>query len=85
MSEKIPYHCILAAQHGSTEAMERILQHYRPYIITLSKRSFFDEYGNRYEFVDDSIRQRIEARLMLKIIFHFDLEMVPDGVTLETE
>ena len=85
MNEKIPYHCILAAQHGSTEAMERIIQHYRPYIVTLSKRSFFDEYGNRYEFVDDSIRQRIESRLMFKIIFHFDLEMVPDGTTLETE
>ena len=85
MSEKIPYDCILAAQHGSTEAMEKIIQHYRPYIVTLSKRSFFDEYGNRYEFVDDSIRQRIEARLMFKIIFHFNLEMVPEGATLETE
>ena len=85
MSEKIPYHCILAAQHGSTEAMERIIQHYRPYIAALSKRSFFDEYGNRYEFVDSAIHQRIESRLMFKIIFHFDLEVVPDGTTLETE
>ena len=84
MTNKIPYYCIVAAQRGNIDAMERILQHYRPYIATLSKRSFFDEYGNCYEFVDDSIRQRIEARLMYKIIFHFDLDRIPEGLTVET-
>lgn len=84
MSTKIPYPCIVAAKQGNPEAMERIIKHYRPYIITQSKRSFFDEYGNHYEFIDDSIRQRIEARLMHKIIFHFDLERVPEGLSIET-
>lgn len=83
MTNKISYYCIVAAQHGNIDAMEQILQHYRPYIATLSKRSFFDEYGNRYEYVDDIICQRIEAHLMYKIIFHFDLDRIPEGLTVD--
>lgn len=85
MSKSISYHCIAAAKSGSTDAMEQIIQHYRPYIVSFSKRTFFDEYGNHYEFIDDSIRQRIEARLMYKIIFHFNLEQAPDSIGPETE
>lgn len=80
---KISYACIAAAKNGDAEAMTQILQHYRPYIAAVSKRSFFDEYGNRYEFVDDSIRQRIEARLMYMIIYHFDLPVPPEDITPE--
>lgn len=77
---KPSYACIAAAKQGDAEAMAHILRHYRPYISAFSKRSFFDKYGNRYEFVDDSIRQRIEARLMYMIIYHFDLRQPPEDI-----
>lgn len=81
MRKRIPYACIAAAKQGDAEAMMLIIQHYRPYITALSKRTFFDEYGNRCEFADDSIRQRIEARLMYMIIYHFDLPLPPEDET----
>lgn len=83
MTKNISYPSIVAAKHGDPEAMDQILRHYRPYIVSLSKRSFYDESGFRHEFVDDSIRQRIEARLMYKIIYHFDPAKLPEGETLE--
>ncbi len=73
----IPYETILAAKSGDAEAMEKILNHYAPYIIACSKRTMYDEYGNKYEVVDDEIRQRIEAKLMYGIIFDFDPYKLP--------
>ncbi len=72
MSKLISYETILAAKAGDSEAMQTILKHYAPYIAAHSKRALFDEYGNRYEVVDEEIRQRIEAKLMSSIIFDFD-------------
>ena len=49
-----------------------ILRHYAPYIAFCAKRSFYDDYGSRYEIVDEDIRQRIETKLMIQIIYKFD-------------
>ncbi len=77
MGELIPYACILSAKQGHFEAMSQILQHYRPYINEVSQRQFFDCYGNRYQFIDQDIRQRIESKLMYKIIYDFDPQRQP--------
>ncbi len=68
----IPYKTILAAKAGDYEAMQRILRHYAAYIAAYSKRTLEDEYGNKYEVVDEQIRQRIETKLMHSIIYKFD-------------
>ena len=47
------------------------------YIASYSKRSFYDEYDNRYELVDETIRQRIEAKLILQIVYRFDPTRLP--------
>ena len=75
----VPYQTILAAKAGNGEAMGQILKHFAPYIATFSRRSFYDEYGNHYEFVDEDIRQRIEAKLMYQIIYHFDPYTLPEN------
>ncbi len=72
MSRLIPYDTILAAKNGDSDAMQQVLRHYGPYIASFSKRTFKDEYGNRYDFVDEDIRQRIEAKLMKSIIEDFN-------------
>lgn len=79
MSKRIPYSTILAAKTGDGEAMQKILRHYSSYIASFSKRAFFDEYGSRYELVDDDIKQRIEAKLMYQIIYKFDPSRLPDA------
>ncbi len=73
----VSYQTILAAKNGSSDAMQHILQHYGAYIASFSKRTFSDEYGNRYEYVDEDIRQRIEAKLMYQIIYYFDPYKLP--------
>lgn len=77
MTERIPYSTILAAKTGDSEALHKILRHYSSYIASFSKRAFFDEYGNRYELVDEDCRQRIEAKLMYQIIYKFDPYKIP--------
>lgn len=85
MNERITYPVILAAKHGDAEAMNAILQHYRGYIAHYSKRTFYDEYGTPRCFVDEDMRQRIEEKLMLQIIFRFDPFRLPEGERLEDE
>lgn len=77
MASNIPYETIIAAKAGDAEAMTAILLHYAPYISKFAKRSCYDEYGNQYEFVDDTIYQRIEAKLMLQIVYKFDPQKLP--------
>lgn len=83
MASNIPYEIIVSAKEGDAESMAAILRHYAAYIANFSKRSFYDEYGNQYAFVDETIRQRIEAKLMLQIIYKFDPSRLPYGETLQ--
>lgn len=83
MPNPFPFQTILAAKVGNSDALAEIIRHYTPYISYLSKRPFYDESGNRYEFVDEEIRQQIEARLILQIVCKFDPYKLPDGEALE--
>lgn len=81
-SNRIPYLTIVAAKAGDSEAMTAILIHFAPYIRSCSKRTFYDEHSNRYEFVDDEIRQRIEVKLMMGIVYKYDPDQLPPGESL---
>lgn len=78
----IPYEVILAAKNGDSEAMRQILHHYGPYIARCSQRTLYDEYGNRYQGVDEEIKNRIKAKLMYQLIYDFDPFKLPDGESL---
>lgn len=75
----IPYEVIVAAKGGDNEAMSQILHHYEPYIIRCSQRIFYDEYGNRYQVVDEEIKNRIQAKLMYQLIYDFNPFRLPAG------
>lgn len=70
--EFISCEVIVAAKHGDGEAMNQILRHYEPYIRKCSTRTLYDEFGNRYQAVDEEIRNNIKAKLMYQIIYDFD-------------
>ena len=55
---------IVAAVSGDPIAMERIVNHYAPYINKLSIRTLYDEYGNPVRVIDDHMRLALEAKLM---------------------
>lgn len=75
-SELLPFHIIQAASEGDVEAINVVLKHYEGYITSLSTRMLFDEYGQAYFCVDETLRRRLETKLITKIL---DFDPVPYG------
>ncbi|WP_077609596.1 helix-turn-helix domain-containing protein [Clostridium sp. Marseille-P2415] len=64
----VSYSVIAAATDGDTEAINQIVKHYRGYIAKRSLRPMKDEYGNQHMVVDETLRSRMETRLITKIL-----------------
>lgn len=64
----VPYELIVSANRENINAINSIIAFYSGYIATLSTRFCQDEYGNRYRFTDDTIRHRLETKLITKIL-----------------
>ncbi|HGT1699562.1 TPA: helix-turn-helix domain-containing protein [Clostridioides difficile] len=64
----IPYSVIVAATKGDPDAMKIVLQHFSGYIARLSMRKLYDERGNVYFGVDNDIRERLQAKLMMAVL-----------------
>ena len=64
----LPFCIIKAASEGDVEAINVVLKHYEGYITTLSTRMLFDEYGQAYHCVDETLRRRLETKLITKIL-----------------
>lgn len=75
-SELLSFHIIQATSEGYVEAINVVLKHYEGYITSLSTRMLFDEYGQAYYCVDETLRRRLETKLITKIL---DFDQVPYG------
>lgn len=64
----IPFPVIVAAADGDTEAINQIVKHYSGFIAKRSLRPMKDEYGNQHMVVDETLRRRMETRLIAKIL-----------------
>lgn len=67
-SNLLPYHIIEAATSGDVEAINIVLKHYEGYIAALSIRKFYDECNNVHYCVDETLRRRLETKLITKIL-----------------
>lgn len=67
-SNLLPYHIITAAASSDVEAIDVVLKHYEGYILALSTRQFYDERGNPRYRVDETLRRRLETKLITKIL-----------------
>lgn len=67
-SKLLPYYIIAAAASGDVEAINKVLKHYEGYIATLATRKLYDEYGNPHYCVDETLRRRLETKLITKIL-----------------
>lgn len=72
MRELLPYSVIKAATEGDIEAIQKILQYYQGYILKLSTRKLYDEHGYPHYWVDETLKNRLETKLIAKIL-QFDL------------
>ena len=64
----LPYATIQAATQGDPDAIAAVLRHYEGYIAKLSTRRLFDEMGNVYLCVDETMRRRLEIKLIAGIL-----------------
>ena len=64
----IPFSVIVAASKGDIEAINAVLKHYEGYIASLSVRKLYDEYGQVHYCVDETLRRRLETKLITKIL-----------------
>ena len=64
----IPFSLIVKATDGDTEAINYIVKHYKSYLSKRSLRLMKDEYGNSHMIVDETLRGRLETRLITKIL-----------------
>ena len=60
----IPFPVIVRAADGDIEAVN----HYSGFIASRSMRPMKDEYGNTHMVVDETLRRRMETRLIAKIL-----------------
>lgn len=64
----IPYPVIASAIKGNVDAICCILKHYDGYIRTLSTKRYSDPFGYSHAVVDETIRRRLEIKLITKIL-----------------
>lgn len=64
----LPFHIIKAASEGDVSAINAVLKHYEGYIIKLSTRKLYDESGQVHYCIDETLRRRLETKLITKIL-----------------
>ncbi|GMQ74100.1 hypothetical protein EA73_00095 [Enterococcus faecium] len=64
----VPFSLIVKATDGDTEAINQIVKHYRGYLTKRSLRRMTDEFGNSHMIVDETLRGRMETKLITKIL-----------------
>ncbi len=60
----LPFAVVQKATEGDIVSINKVLKHYEGYISCLSVRKMYDEYGNEYYCVDETLRSRLEAKLI---------------------
>ena len=64
----LPYQVIKDASSGDAAAIHVVLAHYSGYITKLATRRLYDEYGQPRMCVDETLRRRLETKLIAKIL-----------------
>lgn len=60
----LPFAVVQKATEGDIVSINKVLKHYEGYISCLSVRKMYDKYGNEYYYVDETLRSRLEAKLI---------------------
>lgn len=64
----VPYATIRAASNGDVEAIHSVLRHYDSYLTRLSMRPMRDRNGCTCLRVDETMRRRLEIKLITGIL-----------------
>lgn len=72
------FQMIRAASNGDIEAINAVLKHYEGYIAALSTRKMYDENRQVHYCVDETLRRRLETKLITKILA-FEIQLGVSG------
>lgn len=64
----LPYEVIELAVTGDTNAISKVLEHYKYYIRKLALQEYYNENGERKFYVDETLKQQLEIKLITKIL-----------------
>ena len=64
----VPFDVIKKASEGDILSINHTLKHYEGYIARLSVRKMYDEYGGIHYCVDETLRRRLETKLIKTIL-----------------
>ena len=64
----IPYHVIASAAGGDVDAINAVVKHFGGYIAALATRQLYDDSGNSHLCVDETLRRRLETKLITAIL-----------------
>ena len=67
-SNLLPYHIIMEATTGNIEAINIVLKHFEGYIAVLATKQLYDKHGVPHYCVDETLRRRLERKLIMKIL-----------------
>ena len=63
---------ILRAKAGDQTAVERILEHYKGYMLELCKFELYDASGMAYDCYDEDLYHELQIKLMLSVLEKFE-------------
>lgn len=72
-SDLLPLHIIKAASEGNEDALYAVLKHYDTYILSLSMRRGYNETGIPYYYIDETLRGRLQTKLLTKAL-NFEMQ-----------
>lgn len=64
----VSFQLLRIANEGDIEAINQVVEHFRPYMRKLAQRKIFDEFGNSRNQLDPEIERQLEAKLILAIL-----------------
>ena len=64
----IEYEIVKRVSKGEVDAINLVFAHYESYITKLSLRPYTDEFGMTQFFTDYELKNRLEAKLLEKIL-----------------
>ena len=79
----IPYATILAAKEGDAEAIAEILRHFDRYIEVNSCHPKIPGFNNSGGGLSVDIKERIQEKLIDRILYYYDAMRLPEGEILE--
>ena len=69
----LPFEVIEEAVGGSPEALSKVLDHFHRYILKMSMRVYYDEFGQSYQAVDEEMKRQIECRLSAQFVHKLNI------------